>query len=104
MFVLYILMYIYQLLQDSVIGLQIGVHIIACCSFNSCVAGNSNDWGILLRYMHRTPDNSVPLVNLPDNKGWTPLHYACYDNNTKLVQQLIKAGTNANAKYVYNTD
>ena len=54
--------------------------------------------------MHRTPDNPVPLANLPDNKGWTPLHYACYDNNAKLVQQLINAGTNANAKYVYNTD
>ena len=51
-------------------------------------------------YIHRTPDYPVQLAKLPDSKGWTPLHYACYDNNMKLVLQLISAGTDANAKYV----
>ena len=54
-------------------------------------------------YMHRTPDHPVPLAELPDSKGWTPLHYACYDNNMKLVLQLIEAKTDANAKYVQST-
>lgn len=40
----------------------------------------------------RTADGcAVSLVNFPDNNGWTPLHYACYDNNKELVQQLLKA-------------
>ena len=51
-------------------------------------------------YTHRTGDQHPNLLtNFPDNKGWTPLHYACYDNNTKLVLQLIKAGADPNARY-----
>ena len=51
---------------------------------------------------HRTDDQHPkpnPLAELPDNKGWTALHYACYDNNKKLVQQLINAGADPNARY-----
>ena len=54
---------------------------------------------------HRTDDQHPkqnPLAELPDNKGWTPLHYACYDNNMKLVQQLIDAGADPNARYNFN--
>ena len=51
-------------------------------------------------YTHRTGgQHPNPLTNFPDNKGWTPLHYACYDNNIKLVLQLIKAGADPNARY-----
>ena len=32
------------------------------------------------------------LVNLCDYVGRTPLHYACYDNNKELLQQLLDAG------------
>ena len=52
--------------------------------------------------IHRSCDQhpkTNPLVLLPDNKGWTPLHYACYDNNKKLVQQLRDAGADPNARY-----
>ena len=42
-----------------------------------------------------------PLVLLPDCKGWTPLHYACYDNNMKLVLQLRDAGADPNTRYLY---
>ena len=53
-------------------------------------------------YIHRTDDQDPqPLANLPDNNGWTPLHYACYDNNMKLVQQLLRAGADPNAKFVW---
>ena len=54
---------------------------------------------------HRTDDQHPkpnPLAELPDSKGWTPLHYACYDNNMKLVQQLINAGADPNARYDFN--
>ena len=37
-------------------------------------------------------EHSEALVNVPDFKGWTPLHYACSDNNFELVQLLIDAG------------
>ena len=54
----------------------------------------------LIMYTHRTGgQHPNPLTNFPDNKGWTPLHYACYDNNIKLVLQLIKAGADPNARY-----
>ena len=29
--------------------------------------------------------HAEPLVNVPDFKGWTPLHYACSENNLELV-------------------
>ena len=53
-------------------------------------------------YTHRTDGQCRQpnrLAELPDNKGWTPLHYACYDNNKKLVQQLRDAGADPNARY-----
>ena len=63
-----------------------------------------SDWCISFMYMciHRSCDQhpkTNPLVLLPDNKGWTPLHYACYDNNKKLVQQLRDTGADPNARY-----
>ena len=45
--------------------------------------------------------NKTPLAELPDRKGWTPLHYACFDNNKELVRQLLGAGADPNAKYVW---
>ena len=38
-----------------------------------------------------------PLVNVPDLRGWTPLHFACSDNNKELVELLLKGGGNPNA-------
>ena len=43
-------------------------------------------------------EGTVPLVNIPDFKGWTPLHYACSDNNLEFVQQLLDAGADRNAR------
>jgi len=40
-----------------------------------------------------------PLVNVPELKGWTPLHYACSNNDKDLVQQLLDAGADPNARY-----
>lgn len=44
-------------------------------------------------------ERTVPLVNIKDLKGWTPLHYACSDNNLEFVQQLLDAGADQNARY-----
>ena len=44
---------------------------------------------------------TTPLAELPDRKGWTPLHYGCFDNNKELVQELRDAGADPNAKYVW---
>ena len=43
--------------------------------------------------------HAEPLVNVPDFKGWTPLHYACSENNLELVQLLLEAGADPNARY-----
>ena len=40
----------------------------------------------------------VPLVNIADFKGWTPLHYACSDSNLEFVQLLLAAGADPNAR------
>lgn len=34
--------------------------------------------------------------NVPDEKGWYPLHYAAYNGNAKAVQSLLAAGANPN--------
>ena len=34
-----------------------------------------------------------------DCNGWTPLHYACYDNNEELIKQLLNAGADPWARY-----
>ena len=53
-----------------------------------------------IMYNHRTADNHPQkLVNFPDCKGWTPLHYACYDSNKELVKQLLAAGADKCARY-----
>ena len=54
---------------------------------------------LLLICEHRT-EHAVPLVNVPDFKGWTPLHYACCDNNLEFVELLLAAGANRDARYV----
>ena len=55
-------------------------------------------------YIHRSDGQHAkpqPLAELPDRKGWTPLHYACFDNNEELVRQLMEAGADPNTKYVW---
>ena len=57
-----------------------------------------------IMYIHRSDGQhkkQQPLVELPDRKGWTPLHYACFDNNEELVRQLMGAGADPNTKYVW---
>lgn len=62
------------------------------------MTGNTSDLSI--HDKHRTADkDSQQLVNLHDCKGWTPLHYACYDSNKELVKQLLDAGANKDARY-----
>ena len=34
-----------------------------------------------------------------DCNGWTPLHYACYDDNKELIEQLMEAGADIWARY-----
>ena len=53
---------------------------------------------LLYLFVYRN-EHSVPLVNISDLKGWTPLHYACSDNNLEFVQLLLDAGADQNAKY-----
>ena len=50
---------------------------------------------------YRSDGQHDPLAVLPDRKGWTPLHYACFDNNKELVRQLLGAGADPNATYVW---
>ena len=52
-------------------------------------------WMPLLIYIYRTGR----LVNIPELGGWTPLHYACSKNDKDLVQQLLNAGADPNARY-----
>ena len=40
-----------------------------------------------------------PLVDVPDLKGWTPLHFACSFNNLELVQLLLDARADPHARY-----
>ena len=47
---------------------------------------------------HRT-EHAEALVNVPDIKGWTPLHYACSENNLELIQPLLEAGADPYARY-----
>ena len=51
----------------------------------------------LLLYKYRT--GTGPLVNVPEIRGWTPLHYACSNDDKDLVQQLLDAGADPNARY-----
>ena len=34
-----------------------------------------------------------------DCNGWTPLHYACWDDNKELAEQLMEAGADIWARY-----
>ena len=52
----------------------------------------------LFIYEYRT-EHSEALVNVPDFKGWTPLHYACSENNLELIQRLLEVGADPNARY-----
>ena len=45
----------------------------------------------------RRPDDER-LVNLSDYNGWTPLHYACFNENRELLQQLLEAGADPTAR------
>ena len=47
--------------------------------------------------IYRTKD-AKPLVNVPDDKALTPLHVACSDNNLELVQLLLNAGADPEAR------
>ena len=46
----------------------------------------------------RRPDDER-LVNLSDYNGWTPLHYACFNENRELLQQLLEAGADPTARW-----
>ena len=45
------------------------------------------------------------LVNVPES-SWllTPLHLACWNSNKELVQQLLDAGADQNARYHMYSD
>ena len=43
------------------------------------------------------------LVNMVDCNGWTPLHYACYDDNKELIEQLMEAGADKWARYFFDS-
>ena len=49
---------------------------------------------------HRTAGER--LVDLGDCNGWTPLHYACYDNNKELIEHLMEAGADIWARYFFD--
>jgi len=64
----------------------------------------SNDHEMQVATLHtyrpggeRRPD-AERLVNLSDYNGWTPLHYACFDENKELLQQLLEAGADPTAR------
>ena len=48
---------------------------------------------------HRT----AGLVDMVDCNGWTPLHYACFDNNKELIEHLMEAGADIWARYFFDT-
>ena len=53
----------------------------------------------LMSYKYRAKHDAKPLVNVQDSaRGMTPLHFACSDNNKELVELLLKAGGDPNAR------
>ena len=38
----------------------------------------------------------LPQVNIPDEKGWTPLHIACQDGDRDMAATLLEAGADPN--------
>ena len=57
------------------------------------------EWCCLLFRCKYRAEHSEALVNVPDFKGWTPLHYACSENNLELIQRLLEVGADPNARY-----
>ena len=49
---------------------------------------------------YRNDEVNKPFVNVPDS-AWhfTPLHYACCYNNKNIIQLLLDAGADPNARY-----
>ena len=49
---------------------------------------------------YRNDEVNKPFVNVPDS-AWhfTPLHYACCYNNKEIIQRLLYAGADPNARY-----
>ena len=92
----------YQISHLTISSTELTVHDwISAWSFETVIQVISTSH---FMHTHRTDGQLQQpnrLAELPDNKGWTPLHYACYDNNMKLVLQLINAGADPNAKYVW---
>ena len=43
------------------------------------------------------------LVDMVDCNGWTPLHYACIENNRELIEQLMEAGADIWARYFFDS-
>ena len=51
-------------------------------------------------HTYRSRSNGArSLLNIPDARGMTPLHYACSGNNKELVKKLLEKGADRKARY-----
>ena len=57
--------------------------------------------GNLAEVMRIIEDDSVDMVDIVDDVGWTPLHYAAYFGHMDIVLALLEAGANPNNQNEY---
>ena len=78
-------------ISDNVYGQTALHYAISCCSdsrtqlHEACIAGDLNE-------VRRLELSSPHLINVQDNSGQTPLHWACYYGHEDIVISLMFAG------------
>src|SRR5688500_1826816 len=83
-----------KLVASGVVVLKVAVAAFAAAADNQLVqAVQSGNKAGALKLIDQRVD-----VNTPSADGTTALHWAVYQNDIELVDRLIKAGANANAK------